>query len=116
MHSAGRNGRWRSSASPTASGGPPGPPLAGMRVVNLGVGAVVPEVCWMLGELGADVVKLESRANLDFLRGVTIEPDTPNRAWTFNDENRGQKSVCLDLRTERGRELARRLCAGADVV
>ena len=103
-------------ATSTPSGGTPGPPLAGMRVVNLGVGAVVPEVCWMLGELGADVVKLESRANLDFLRGVTIEPDTPNRAWTFNDENRGQKSVCLDLRTERGRELARRLCAAADVV
>src|SRR5581483_9016577 len=46
----------------------------------------------------------------------TVEPDTPNRAWTFNDENRGQRSVCLDLGTERGRELALALAATADVV
>src|SRR5437667_162056 len=56
-------------ATSTPSGGTPGPPLAGMRVVNLGVGAVVPEVCWMLGGLGADVVKPEARANPDFPRG-----------------------------------------------
>jgi crotonobetainyl-CoA:carnitine CoA-transferase CaiB-like acyl-CoA transferase len=91
-------------------------PLAGMRVIDLGVGAVGPEVCWVLAELGAEVIKIESRANLDFLRAVTVEPDAPNRAWTFNDECRGQKSICLDLRTERGRELALRLCATADVV
>jgi crotonobetainyl-CoA:carnitine CoA-transferase CaiB-like acyl-CoA transferase len=93
-----------------------GAPLAGTRVIDLGVGAVGPEVCWVLAELGAEVIKIESRANLDFLRSVTIEPDTPNRAWTFNDECRGQKSVCLDLRTARGRELALQLCATADVV
>jgi crotonobetainyl-CoA:carnitine CoA-transferase CaiB-like acyl-CoA transferase len=93
-----------------------GPPLAGMRVIDLGVGAVGPEVGWVLAELGAEVIKIESRANLDFLRAVTIEPDTPNRAFTFNDEARGQKSVCLDLSTARGRELGLRLCAAADVV
>ena len=90
--------------------------LAGVRVVNLGVGAAIPEVGWYLAELGADVIKIESRANLDFLRAVTIEPDTPNRAWTFNDESRGQRSVCLDLNTPRGRELALQLCAKADVI
>jgi crotonobetainyl-CoA:carnitine CoA-transferase CaiB-like acyl-CoA transferase len=93
-----------------------GLPLAGVRVVNLGVGAVAPEIGWMLAELGAEVVKVESRASLDFLRAVTIEPDSPNRAWTFNSESRGHKSVCLDLRTARGRELALGLCARADVV
>src|SRR5439155_9870942 len=105
-----RRGFPARAAEPPA-GSAAGPPLAGMRVINLGVGAVVPEVCWLLGELGAEVVKIESRANVDFLRRVTIEPDTPNRAWTFNDENRGQESVCLDLATVRGRELALRLCA-----
>jgi crotonobetainyl-CoA:carnitine CoA-transferase CaiB-like acyl-CoA transferase len=99
-----------------ASGGSGRPPLAGFRVVNLGVGAVVPEACWLLSELGAEVFKIESRANLDFLRAVTIEPDTPNRAWTFNSEARGQKSVCLDLGTPTGRDLALQLCATADVV
>jgi crotonobetainyl-CoA:carnitine CoA-transferase CaiB-like acyl-CoA transferase len=94
----------------------PTPPLADMRVIDLGVGAVGPEVCWVLAELGAEVIKIESRANLDFLRAVTVEPDMPNRAWTFNDECRGQKSVCLDLRTARGRELALQLCSTADIV
>jgi crotonobetainyl-CoA:carnitine CoA-transferase CaiB-like acyl-CoA transferase len=91
-------------------------PLAGMRVVHFGVVAVVPEMCWMLAELGADVIKVESRAKLDPLREVTLEPGAVNRAFTFNDECRGQRSVCLDLSTARGREIALQLCAHADVV
>jgi crotonobetainyl-CoA:carnitine CoA-transferase CaiB-like acyl-CoA transferase len=110
------DGRFPRRAWPAAGGADDRPPLGGMLVVDLGVGAVGPEVCWLLGELGAEVVKIESRANLDFLRQVTLEPDQPNRSWTFNDECRGQRSVCLDLRTPRGRELALRLCARADVV
>src|SRR5262249_11359560 len=83
-----------------------GPVLAGVRVVDLGVGVAGPEVGYCLAELGAEVAKIESRANLDFLRRVTVEADQPNRSWTFNDASRGQKSVCLDLRSERGRALA----------
>jgi benzylsuccinate CoA-transferase BbsF subunit len=90
--------------------------LAGIRVVDLGVGVAGPEVGYCLAELGAEVAKIESRANLDFLRRVSVEPDAPDRSWTFNDASRGQKSVCLDLRTERGRALALDLCAAADVV
>jgi crotonobetainyl-CoA:carnitine CoA-transferase CaiB-like acyl-CoA transferase len=99
-----------------ASGGAAGPPLAGVRVVDLGVGVAVPEAAWLLAELGAEVVKIESRANLDFLRRVTVEPDQPNRSMQFNDSSRGHLSVTLDLRTERGCDLALRLCAAADVV
>ncbi len=104
------------SGTPGNGAAPPRPPLAGLRVVDLGVGAAVPELCRMLADLGAEVIKIESRASLDFLRRVTVEPGTPNRSWMFNDSSRGQRSVCLDLRTERGRELALRLCATADVV
>jgi crotonobetainyl-CoA:carnitine CoA-transferase CaiB-like acyl-CoA transferase len=93
-----------------------GPALAGVRVVDLGVGVAIPETGWLLAELGAEVIKIESRANLDFLRRLTVEPDQPDRSWTFNDASRGHQSVCLDLRTPRGRELALRLCAAADVV
>jgi crotonobetainyl-CoA:carnitine CoA-transferase CaiB-like acyl-CoA transferase len=98
------------------SGAAENPLLAGMLVIDLGVGAVGPEIGWVLAELGAEVIKIESRENLDFLRAVTVEPDQPNRAWTFDVEGRGQKSVCLNLRTVRGRELALQLCAAADVV
>jgi crotonobetainyl-CoA:carnitine CoA-transferase CaiB-like acyl-CoA transferase len=87
-----------------------------MRVIDLGVGAVGPEICWLLVELGAEVIKIESRENLDFMRLTSIEPGQPNRAFGFNTAARGQKSVCLNLRTARGRELALQLCATADVV
>lgn len=97
---------------PSASG----PPLTGMRAVLFGYAAVVPELGSILAELGAEVIRIESRAHLDLLRTITIEPDTPNRAFTFNDASRGQRSVCLDLRDVRGRELALALCAEADVV
>jgi crotonobetainyl-CoA:carnitine CoA-transferase CaiB-like acyl-CoA transferase len=93
-----------------------GPVLAGVRIVDLGVGVAIPETGWLLAELGAEVIKIESRANLDFLRRLTVEPDQPDKSWTFNDASRGHQSVCLDLRTPRGRELALRLCAAADVV
>ena len=90
--------------------------LDGLRVINLGVGAVVPEMCWLLGELGAEVIKIESNANLDFLRAVSLEAGQVNKSWVFNAECRGQKSVVLNLKTPEARELARRLCATADVV
>jgi crotonobetainyl-CoA:carnitine CoA-transferase CaiB-like acyl-CoA transferase len=92
------------------------PPLAGVRVVNLGVGAVAPECCRGLAELGADVVKIEVRRHPDFLRRLAPEPDAPNRSWMFNDTSRGHWSVCLDMEEPEGRALALRLCAEADVV
>ncbi|MDG2303250.1 MAG: CoA transferase [Candidatus Binatia bacterium] len=89
--------------------------LDGVRVIEFGVAAVVPELVGVLSEFGAEVIKIESRAHLDVLRLATLDEE-PNRAWTFNDECRGRKSVCLDLSTEEGRKLALDLCATADVV
>jgi len=96
--------------------GPQRPALAGLRVIDLGCGVAIPETGTLLAELGAEVIKIESRANIDFLRRVTVEPDAVDRSWTFNDASRGQLSVALDLRAPRGRELALALCAAADVV
>jgi benzylsuccinate CoA-transferase BbsF subunit len=90
--------------------------LDGVRVVEFGVAAVVPEMCAVLSELGADVIKIESRANLDVLRMGSGRIELMDKNFTFNDECRGRRSVALDLTTERGRELALALCASADVV
>ena len=90
--------------------------LDGVRVVEFGVAAVVPELCAVLSELGADVIKIESMANPDVLRMGTGRVELVNQSFTFNDECRGRRSVLLDLTTERGRELALALCASADVV
>lgn len=101
-----------------ASGGAtdPRPPLDGLRVVSLCVGAVGPELCSTLRDLGAEVAKLESAGSPDFLRRLSVDLGSPNCSFMFNDENRGQRSVCLDLSTDTGRALALRLCATADVV
>jgi crotonobetainyl-CoA:carnitine CoA-transferase CaiB-like acyl-CoA transferase len=109
-------GGFAPRAIPPSAGGEDRPVLAGIRVVDLGVGVAVPEAGWLLAELGAEVVKIESRANLDFLRRVTVEPDEPNRSLQFNDSSRGHLGVALDLATARGRETALALCAAADVV
>ena len=90
--------------------------LDGVRVIEFGVAAVVPEMCGVLSELGADVIKIESTANLDVLRMGSGSIELIDKSFTFNDECRGRRSVALDLTTERGRELALALCASADVV
>jgi crotonobetainyl-CoA:carnitine CoA-transferase CaiB-like acyl-CoA transferase len=90
--------------------------LDGIRVIEFGVAAVVPELCGVLSELGADVVKIESMANPDVLRMGSGRPELINKSFAFNDECRGRRSVALDLTTARGRELALDLCAAADVV
>ena len=99
-----------STSSPTR---PKGLLLEGVRVVEFGMAAVVPETCGVLSELGAEVVKIESRKHPDVLRLASTGLD---KNFTFNAESRGRLSVTLDLSTERGRALARQLCAQADIV
>src|SRR5919202_1330051 len=56
------------------------PPLAGIRVLELGVGIAVPELGQYLGDFGAEVLKIESTRNLDFLRAHSGgRPETVNR-------------------------------------
>ena len=88
--------------------------LDGVRVVEFGMAAVVPELCQVLSELGADVVKVEHEQHLDVLRAVG--QGRVNCSFAFNAESRGRRSVVLDVRTEEGRQLALELCARADVV
>ncbi|MDE0238403.1 MAG: CoA transferase [bacterium] len=88
--------------------------LAGVRVVEFGMAAVVPEGTWMLSELGADVIKIESVAHPDSLR-FAGRGDL-NKAFPFNAESRGRRSGGLDMTTERGRERALELFMAADVV
>jgi crotonobetainyl-CoA:carnitine CoA-transferase CaiB-like acyl-CoA transferase len=82
-------------------------PLTGVRVVELGVVMAGPATAAILADWGADVVKLEPREG-DPQRG-NAEP-----AY-FRLDNRGKRSVALDLKTERGREIVLQLLGGADV-
>jgi crotonobetainyl-CoA:carnitine CoA-transferase CaiB-like acyl-CoA transferase len=95
-------------------GSPEGLLLDGLRVVEIAVGQLVPELCGVLSELGADVIKIESLAHPDLLRAAGN--DRINCSYAFNSEARGRRSVALDLTTSEGRDLAMALCRTADVL
>jgi crotonobetainyl-CoA:carnitine CoA-transferase CaiB-like acyl-CoA transferase len=94
-------------------------PLEGLRVLDLGTRIAAPFCAGLLGEQGAEVIKVEQPGRGDFMREIG-----PFAAGTGDDqyslfwavEGRGRKSVTLDLRRPRGQELFRRLAATADVV
>src|SRR5438270_11655247 len=96
-----------------------GGPLAGLRVLDLGTRIAAPFCAGLLGEMGADVVKIEQPGSGDFMR--EIGPFTDGRDgnpyslfWAV--EGRGRRSVTLDLRKPDGQAVFRRLAATADVV
>ena len=98
-------------------------PLSGMLVVDLSTVFAVPYVGALLGDLGAEVVKVEAPAKLDQTRssfGASFdnEPsgDYWNKASTFQVLNRGKRSVALDLSTTAGRSTLRALVDKADVL
>lgn len=87
--------------------------LEGVKVLSFGTGGVVPDAGKILGELGADVIKIESKDNLDFMR--TIGPDLNNIAG-FNEANRNKRSFGVDLKSEKGKGLVYRLLKWADIL
>jgi benzylsuccinate CoA-transferase BbsF subunit len=96
------------------------PALDRIRVVEFGGYAAGPVVGKHLGNYGADVIRVESRKRLDGFRShyPPFKDNVPGieRAGIFNYFNDGKRSVALNLKTERGLELARRLVERSDVV
>ncbi|MBM3131551.1 MAG: CoA transferase [Chloroflexi bacterium] len=88
-------------------------PLEKVRVLSFGTGGVVPDFGKIMGELGADVIKIESRDNLDFMR--TIGPDINNIAG-FNEANRNKRSFGVNLKAEKSKGIVSRLIEMADVL
>jgi crotonobetainyl-CoA:carnitine CoA-transferase CaiB-like acyl-CoA transferase len=89
-------------------------PLEGLRVLDLGTRIAAPFCAGLLGELGAEVVKVEQPGTGDPMRSIGPFADGYSLFWAV--EGRGRKSVTLDLRRTEGQELFRRLAAHADVV
>ena len=86
--------------------------LEGIMIISLGTGVVVPDATKMLGELGANVIKFESTDNPDFVR--TLGPK--NTVAGFNETNRNKRSFGVNLKSDKGRDLAKRLIKMSDVV
>jgi crotonobetainyl-CoA:carnitine CoA-transferase CaiB-like acyl-CoA transferase len=90
----------------------------GVRVVELAQWVFVPAAGMVLAELGADVVKIENPATGDPYRGLTtqgIGAQVGSVSLNWEQNNRGKRSVALDIRTDRGREVMYELVASADV-
>jgi len=87
-------------------------PLDGIRVTDLSIGQMGPAATALLADMGAEVVKIESRHG-DPGRGVELQPNGVSAF--FLTHNRGKKSLTLNLRHAEGREVALRLAARSDV-
>ena len=75
-----------------------------------------PYATMLLGDLGADVIKVERPGAGDDTRHWGPPHDAEGRATYFEAVNRNKRSVALDLRTEAGRAAARELASRADVL
>lgn len=84
-------------------------PLEGITVVDLTQVVAGPFTTMMLGDLGAEVIKIEAVGRGDRSRSIQPQP-----AY-FDSINRNKHSVALDLKSEGGQEAAQRLIADADV-
>ena len=89
-------------------------PLEGIRVLDLTWVLAGPFASMILGDLGAEVIKVERPPYGDAAR--TTGPIVNGESCYFFSINRGKKSVCLDLKAERGRELFLRLVGLSDVL
>ena len=98
-------------ASPAAA---PRRPLAGVRVLELGQLIAGPFCAKLLGEFGADVVKIEPPGLGDPLRKWRHLKDGTSVWWHV--QSRGKRSVALDLRQPDGQAVARRLARSADIL
>jgi crotonobetainyl-CoA:carnitine CoA-transferase CaiB-like acyl-CoA transferase len=113
---------------PNRTPGPRQGPLAGVRVADfcwMGVGACATR---LLGDFGAEVIRIEDRNRLDMPRRLPIykgeartygeedaNPD-PNKGGLFNNYNRNKLGVTINMRSPKGRALADRLIASSSVV
>ncbi|MCX7142696.1 MAG: CaiB/BaiF CoA-transferase family protein [Proteobacteria bacterium] len=103
---AANNDTPESPASPAA--------LKGLRVVEMGQLIAGPFCAKMLGEFGADVIKIEPPGAGDPLRNWRMIKNGTSVWWQV--QSRNKRSIALDLRSPEGQEVARRLIAEADVL
>lgn len=89
-------------------------PLDGIRILDFTRYQQGPYATVMLSDLGADVLKVEERTNGDLGRSLGLQPD----GWCayFEAQNRNKRSITIDSRTEKGREIIYKLVEEVDVV
>jgi crotonobetainyl-CoA:carnitine CoA-transferase CaiB-like acyl-CoA transferase len=89
-------------------------PLTGVRVFDLTRVLAGPFCTMILADLGAEVIKVEQPLRPDYTR--SIPPFAGEVSHYFLATNRNKKSVAIDLRSDDGREIGRRMALACDVV
>jgi crotonobetainyl-CoA:carnitine CoA-transferase CaiB-like acyl-CoA transferase len=94
-----------------------GSPLHGIRVVDCGIITAGAATSAVLGDLGADIIKIESIRYADpFRLWFGDDSNAKTESSAFDCNNRGKRGVGIDLKTPEGRGIFLRLVAQADVV
>ena len=100
-------------------------PLEGIRIIDSSYVFAGPYACGLLGDLGAEVIKVEGPGRPEFTRGGAFSGVLPdncagadpwNRTSTYNLVNRGKKSLVVDLTRKEGREVLIDLIKVSDVI
>lgn len=89
-------------------------PLTGYRVIDLTTMIAGPFATMLLGDQGADVIKVEIRGRGDHVRATANQQG--GFSASFLNNNRNKRSITLDLKRPEGRDLLHRLAADADVL
>lgn len=88
-------------------------PFSGFKIVEIGSMVAGPAAGQILADLGADVIKVEAIEG-DVMR--TIPPFRNGFSGAFAQWNRNKRSILVDLKSDEGRDIARRLAAEADLL
>jgi len=91
-------------------------PLAGIRVLDASTFIAGPSCAALLGEFGAEVIKVEHPVGGDPLRRLGTDSGSDGRSLLWLNEGRNKRSVTLNLKSERGAAMFRDLAAKSDVV
>ena len=92
--------------------------LEGVRVIDFSWIVAGPQCTRILGDFGADVIKVENDANLDYIRASKPVggSNSPNRSPLFTTLNRNKRSLTLNVMHPRGMELLKELIKKSDVI
>ncbi len=89
--------------------------LAGVRVLDVGTVVAAPFCANLLGEFGAEVVKVEMPGQGDPSRRLGLMTEAGS-TYTWLNENRNKKCITLDLHKPEGREIFKRLVADSEIL
>ena len=91
-------------------------PLAGVRVLDVCQVMAGPYACMLLGDMGADVIKIEPPDGGDQTRGSMGFKMKGSDSMGFLNMNRNKRSITLNLKSEAGREILFKLVRNADIL